>query len=149
MPRQPAQAVADRFWSKVEVSQDPSACWPWKASLMSSGYGQFGIKNAHGRHRMQPAHRVAYELTVGIIPEGLVIDHLCRNRRCVRPAHLEAVTMAENLRRGEGASGVNARKTACHQGHPFDHDNTYRRPDGGRECRTCAAARARIYRLAG
>lgn len=115
---------------------------------MTSGYGQFAMDDGD-RVRMKPAHRIAYELVNGPIPEGLEIDHLCRNRLCVRPDHLEAVTTQENLRRGNGASARNARKDRCSQGHEFDETNTYWRPDGkGRDCRTCRAARSRRARAA-
>ncbi|MFD7016051.1 HNH endonuclease signature motif containing protein [Streptomyces sp. NPDC059928] len=84
---------------------------------------------------------MAYELLVGPIPAGLHLDHLCRVRRCVNPAHLEAVTCAENLRRGTSFAAVNSAKTECVHGHPFDEENTYfsRRQ---RDCRTCRRLRA-------
>ncbi len=83
------------------------------------------------------AHRAAYELYVGPIPEGLTIDHLCRNTLCVNPAHLEAVTMRENILRGTGPSAQAARKTHCLRGHPFDDGNTLFRATGKRVCRAC------------
>nr|WP_202546322.1 HNH endonuclease signature motif containing protein [Streptomyces sp. SID2119] len=112
---------------------DEIGCLLWTAHLKSSGYGEF---TAYGRRNV-PAHRFAYELLVGPIPSGLHLDHLCRERRCVRPDHLEPVTPGENVRRGEGVSAINARKTVCPQGHPLSGENLYRKPDGRRVCRAC------------
>ncbi len=128
----------ERFWSKVDKSGE---CWEWTASKMSAGYGQFSLDG-----RLWLAHRVAYELLVGEIPEGLQIDHLCRNRACVNPDHLEAVTQQTNTLRGEAPSAANARKTHCDSGHPFDEANTYIKPDGARDCRVCHRERVRRHR---
>ena len=84
--------------------------------------------------------RVAYEMVVGPIPDGLQIDHLCRVRNCVNPDHLEPVTPRENTMRGYSIQAQNARKTHCIHGHPFE-GNTYARPDGNRECAVCKKAR--------
>lgn len=92
------------------------------------------------------AHRVAYMLFRGAIPEGKQLDHLCRTRHCVNPDHLEAVTVKENLLRGESWSGVNHRKTHCKQGHEFSVENTAIRSGGGRTCRTCKREEARRIR---
>src|ERR1043166_7135723 len=87
--------VLERFWEKVDRSSDDE-CWPWIARIDTKGYGQFFFEG-----RQQRAHRVAYCLLVGQIPEGLDLDHLCRNRACVNPSHLEAVDRQANLLRGE------------------------------------------------
>ena len=92
---------------------------------------------------MAGAHRVAYELLIGPIPAGLELDHLCRNRLCVNPAHLEPVTRQTNQHRGASVSGISVRATHCPEGHPYDADNTYVRPNGHRVCRECARRRQR------
>lgn len=131
----PVQPVGPRFWAKVDKGGE---CWVWTAGLNHEGYGKFWLNG-----RTIAAHRVAYILTSGPIPEGLTIDHLCRVRACVRPDHLEAVTIQENLARAPLAlGGFNARKTHCPQGHAYDEANTRVRPDGRRLCRSCDRARS-------
>lgn len=127
-----------RFWVKVIKKE---GCWEWTASLDPDGYGQFWLNGRPIR-----AHRVAYTLLVGPIPEGMEIDHLCRNRACVNPApdHMEVTTHAVNTLRGTSPQAVNARKTHCSNGHPFDKSNTYTQ-GGRRHCRACNAARVRAY----
>lgn len=129
--------LAERFWSKVNRTEE---CWVWTAGLHQSGYGRFYV----GGKRVK-AHRFAYESEIGPVPEGLELDHLCRNLRCVRPDHLEAVTHQENVRRGMSPFGISARKTECPQGHPYDEQNTYV-DRGRRRCRKCLAAKARAER---
>lgn len=133
--------IAERFFSRVDAS---GVCWEWTGSLLD-GYGVFQTT----KRRTRSAHRWSYEHLVGPVPAGLELDHLCRNRRCVDPNHLEPVPQRVNTMRGSGITAVNARKTHCVNGHPFEGDNIMwqRRKDGtisGRSCRTCHRARTRV-----
>ena len=144
MPAPPSPGVTmgleERFWSHVD-REWAGGCWPWTGSLNPKGYGRF--------HLPRPmlavqAHRFAYELAHGPIPEGLTLDHLCRTRRCVNPDHLEPVTNRENVLRGETLPAANLAKTECKRGHLFTPENTYTRPGTTeRECRRCAATAVR------
>lgn len=125
-------AFPESFTRRITVQDD--GCWAF-ATLTGSGYGWFQEARAY-------AHRFAYEAVVGPIPDGMVIDHLCRNARCVNPAHMEAVTQRENVMRGTGPTAINASRTHCKTGHPFDEHNTYVTWDGRRQCRACSAAKA-------
>lgn len=118
-------------------------CWNWTGRLNHFGYGVFVVKS-----RSLRVSRLVYERQIGPIPKGLTIDHLCRNRRCVRPSHLEAVPNRENILRGVGATAVNSRKTHCKRGHEFSSTNTYQSQhsqtgDWRRECRICLAEKER------
>jgi hypothetical protein len=131
--------LADRFWSKVDRSGGEDACWLWMASRTTTGYGQISIgRRGEG---MAKAHRVAFTLTYGPIPDGLVIDHLCRNPLCVNPIHLECVSSRENTRRGESSSMVLHLRGVCQHGHEMVGDNVIVRvmPSGRTKntCRTC------------
>lgn len=135
--------VRVRFWRRaVSAIGAPHECWIWPGTI-TDGYGY--MAGEHGINRR--VHRVSYELNVGPIPEGLQIDHVksrgCTSRACFNPAHLEAVTCGENIRRGRSHNGS---KAACPQGHPYDDVNTARRPDGARYCKTCNRERARRRR---
>lgn len=117
-----------------------SPCWIWTRRPSMNGYGRIGITGL--------AHRASYEAFVGPIPSGLHIDHLCRVRRCVNPAHLEPVTCKENILRGESPEAKFARQTHCKDGHPFDV-HARRLSDGrpyGRSCKRCDARRSRESR---
>lgn len=124
----------DRFWSNVVRGPD---CWAWTGGHSVAGYGRF---NRDGR-RPDYAHRYSYELHKGVIPAGCQIDHLCHNRGCCNPAHLEAVTQQENIRRGEVGT-----QTHCPHGHPYDEVNTRRNSRGYRFCRECNRQASRKYK---
>ena len=127
--------LPERFSQKISAD---GACWIWTAKKNDEGYGHVRYE---GRTRL--THRVTYELLVGPVPDGLVLDHLCNTPPCVNPAHLEPVTQAENVRRA-----APAQKTACANGHPYTPENTYLRPEKGggrRDCRTCIRERVRRY----
>jgi hypothetical protein len=135
-----------RFWANVSKGAE-GECWLWTGSKAGgTGYGQI-----YADGRAQLAHRFAYELLVGSIPGGLVIDHVkergCTSRACVNPAHMEPVTHRENILRGNGYSARAARVTHCPQGHPYDADNTAT-VRGWRRCKTCHRDRARHRRKA-
>ena len=130
----------DRILSRIIKTE---TCWIWTGRTNAGNYGVFawdyGRKADGSRDSRIMAHRLVYELMVGYIPDGLLLDHLCRNHRCVNPAHLEVVTNGENVLRGQGFSAVNARKTHCVRGHEFSGDNLRIKPDGSRNCRLCNA----------
>lgn len=126
------RAAIDRLREKY-IEDPNTGCWNWTAALDTKGYGTFAMTSQRKVH----AYRASYTLLVGDVPKGLVLDHLCRNRRCVNPAHLEPVTVRENLMRGETKAAQNAAKTHCAHGHPFTADNLLKRQDGRRKCREC------------
>lgn len=128
-----------RFWSKVALP-NAQGCMLWLASCQPSGYGQISIGGT-----MRLAHRISYQMAYGLIPDGLVTDHLCRVRRCVAPNHLEVVTNAENVRRGTVGLLASSR-THCPAGHPYDDANTRVRANGWRDCRACDVAREPLRR---
>jgi HNH endonuclease len=136
-----SEALAERFWAKVQRGE-ADACWLWRGSKVTKGYGRFGVGG-----RSVGAHRVAYELLVGPIPEGLTLDHLCRVRACVNPAHLEPVTNRENVLRGVGISAKHARKTHCNHGHELTPENTETNGNH-RRCVTCRRKRDEKRRAA-
>lgn len=119
----------EKLFSKIEKTD---SCWIWKGSDGGNGYGEFHMNGKSVR-----AHRAVYELLVGKIPKGLVIDHLCRNRICVNPKHLEPVTQKVNILRGTGASARNAKKTYCLRGHELKGRNMNMTLRGWRRCRRC------------
>ena len=137
--------VEKRFWMQV---QKTSSCWLWTGGTTGkSNYGQIGV---NGHHVL--AHRFAYELLVGPIPDGLELDHLCRTHPCVNPDHLEVVTGRVNQLRGLNPELNRTRAkliTQCPNGHLYDEANTYRGPaGGGRQCRTCHIEKQRQRRAA-
>jgi len=123
--------------TRFEVS--PSGCWLWTGPVDSRGYG---------RHGAPLAHRLVYEILIGPIPNDMELDHLCRIPRCVNPSHLEPVTHAENVRRGEVGAINRARQkalTVCKRGHEFTPENTRIDRRGDRSCRECSRALHRSY----
>jgi hypothetical protein len=127
------------FWKHVKKT--PS-CWLWTAYKDKNGYGKVTYFQ-----KVTYAHRVAYSLIKGIIPDGLELDHLCRNTSCVNPNHLEPVTTKINCHRGISQAAINSRKTHCINGHELSGKNVYiRRDNGGRCCRECYKARKDRYK---
>lgn len=130
-----------RFNPLNHYTVEPNGCWRWSGTVSGEGYGRIKRANLN-----VAAHRFFYEHYVGPIPEGLVLDHLCRNRRCVNPAHLEVVTQAENKMRGVGFAGINAQKLTCPKGHPLDGRYTVHGMPR-RRCKECKRQRDVIYKL--
>lgn len=137
----PHVPVAERFWSKVD-KRGPSECWLWTGSRNRKGYGAMGVALPGRRSTTKMAHVVSYELHVSAVPEGKEIDHTCFTRNCVNPAHLEAVTHAENIRRSA------ARRTHCKNGHALTEDNIRVATNGQRLCKTCRQDWDRALRVA-
>lgn len=129
----------------AKIRKLENGCWQWLGTKHNHGYGV-----VRERYAWRLIHRVVYEHFKGPIPEGLTIDHLCRNRLCVNPEHLEAVSNKENILRGEAFSAKYARRDACIHGHLFTKENTYRYVykgiDQGRICRACHRDRERARR---
>ena len=130
-----AQPMDQRLIQKID--QRPDGCWNWTGSISDAGYGRIMVgSRTDGSRRLAYAHRVAFETFVGPIGDGLELDHLCRNRACVNPAHLDPVTPQTNMLRSEAPCAAQAAQTRCKRGHAFDSANTYVNR-GKRYCRAC------------
>jgi hypothetical protein len=123
-----------RFWLRIAKTLD--GCWEWTGGCDKDGYGQLKVRR-HGKITTMRAHHMAFTLMGRSIPNGMQLDHLCRNRCCVRPEHLELVSGAENNARSGSPSAVNARKTHCIRGHEFNQSNTRVDKNGHRRCKIC------------
>jgi HNH endonuclease len=126
---------------------EPNGCWSWTGATQK-GYGALRVGGKNGRTLR--AYRLLYELHVGPISDGLELDHLCRNKLCINPAHLEPVTHQENMIRadaGKKTGALNRAKTHCANGHPYDDINTYWDSRGDRACRACKREWRRINKL--
>jgi hypothetical protein len=119
---------------KAKCITDSNGCWIWQGTK-SGGYGQIAVNG-----KQLYVHRASYECFKAKIPDGLTLDHLCKNKRCCNPEHLEPVTMRVNVLRSENPCAVNAKKTTCPRGHEYDQD---RSKVGGRQCRKCRQIRYR------
>lgn len=128
--------IKDKIWPRIIILEN--GCWQWTGSKTTGGYGNLNI----GDRNYDYVHRVVYEMCIGKIPDGLTIDHLCRNRSCINPRHLEAVTNKVNILRGNSWWAIQVRKTHCILGHPFSPENTVRDRDGARNCRRCIKIRS-------
>lgn len=132
-------AEQDRFWKKVRKTD---GCWVWTASHGSSGYGQFEVRGQNWA-----AHRIAWMICRHHLPRwGFELDHLCRNRSCVRPSHMDVVTRSENLARRPKETYPNAMKERCHKGHEYDYAIQKGDRKGHRVCRECQKERQREHR---
>lgn len=129
-----------RFWSQVDVGSK-TECWEWRTGLTDTGYGQttFNFKTYR-------AHRVAYTFFYGAIREGYTLDHLCKNRKCVNPNHLEVVSSYENMLRSDTSLINNYKKTHCKRGHAYSGKNLSL-IKGHRLCRACMRMNSAKYRL--
>ena len=137
--RQLQQSVIKRFLSKIKIIE--SGCWEFTGHLDKYGYGQIKINR-----KTILTHRYIYEYYYGTICPDLTIDHLCRNRACCNPLHLEQVTKQENNKRGNSASGINKRKTHCKRGHEFTKENTIIKKMEKRCCKICQTLHLNAFR---
>ncbi len=133
---------AGRLFSRIEPNP-VTECWVYTGALNPKGYGQFALETLGNTVLV---HRLVYQIMVGPLPKKLVLDHLCRNRACCNPDHLEPVTSRENWYRGESPFALNAKKTHCKRGHEFTLENTRRSKKGARICRACSVEYQRKLR---
>lgn len=144
------QTMNRRIMPPIEVfnrhTDKAGECWIWKSVITVWGYGRIAFCPKKYKQIRMAAHRWSYQHFKGKIPNGYQIDHLCKNKRCVNPDHLEAVTPRENNRRSNSPSALNSRKTECIKGHPFNDSNTRIDYKGRRVCRPCMRAHDIRYR---
>lgn len=129
--------TVDRLFAHRDIDAE-TGCWNWTGSRVALGYGQISIGG-----RLKGVHRAAYEALRGAVPDGLVLDHLCRNPSCFNPDHLEPVSHRTNVLRGVSPLAAAARATHCKRGHAFDEENTRVTRTGTRKCRACDRARVK------
>jgi len=138
-----------RFLENISVN-DQTGCWDWIGSCQPSGYGQLNLQREDGAARPELAHRISYRVFRGPIPTNInrpTIDHLCRNRKCVNPEHLETVSNRENILRGTAPSAMYARRTHCNYGHEYTENNLARRSNRRvRECKICKSNSQKKYK---
>lgn len=145
---QPKRESAEARFARMHTVDKATGCWNWTGTMRGNGYGRLKVGSRYtGDRRDEEAHRFSYEMHKGRIPDGLQLDHLCRNTLCVNPDHLEAVTARVNTLRSENPAAKNARKTRCPKGHELAGDNLYVSRDGQRGCRTCRSATRRAHYL--
>lgn len=130
----------ERVWKFIKIPRDPNACWNWQGDLIHNGYGRIYFN----KNKIL-AHRFVYEYLIDEIPKGLELDHLCRNKRCVNPYHLEPVTHKENCERGN--VNQHKEKKYCKNGHPFNPENTrFDKNRNERVCKICHKERQREHK---
>lgn len=134
--------IIDRMKTRIDI--DSHGCWNWTGAKTSGGYGRI-TWSVNKKMIYALTHRVMWTATNGAIPAGFDIDHLCRNRACCNPEHLEPVTRQTNLLRGDTIPAARASATHCHKGHEFTAENTRTTTLGQRECRTCKREANRAY----
>lgn len=142
--RSRGNTLSERIASKFRI--DAKGCWRWTGYVAPSGYArQTWTMPGDGKKRSHSAHRLSYMMFKGDLIDGMEIDHLCRVRDCINPAHLEQVTRRVNTLRSNAPSAKNAVKTRCPKGHPYSGKNLYTGPNGARYCRICTRENARRY----
>lgn len=129
-----------RFFEKVDKTKD--GCWLWIGGISDGGYGVFDYNG-----KSHNSHKWLYERNKKRVPKNKQLDHLCRNRACVNPDHLEIVTFKQNILRGISPSAINAKKTHCKKGHILDGDNLYINPTNARVCKTCRKNSQESFKL--
>lgn len=134
------KGMMERFNSKYTIQKN--GCWDWIGQVYPNGYGSLWVR---GKNVF--AHRFSYQMFNGAIPEKLTVDHLCKNRKCVNPFHLDLTTRVDNVQRSNNEIANNKAKTHCPYGHEYNLENIYFRKNGHRSCIACTKRRARMYKL--